>query len=131
MKLALFDPKMGISRRQRRSRYELTHGMSGLFRKVSRWAKIIGLCGWAGRIRTSKCPFLDVRDKVFESTREFLTGLERLRSRDFAAFCARTARFRTPQRLGTEPGLLCFKAGAYRSSRTGQSSSRSGAKGPV
>ena len=44
-KLALFGPKMGISRRQRRSRYELTHGMSGLFRKVSRRAKITGLCG--------------------------------------------------------------------------------------
>src|SRR6516165_1564680 len=77
---------MGISRRQRPSRYELTHGMSGLFRKVSRRAKITGLCGWAGRIRTSKCRFLEVRDKAFESTREYLAGFERLRSRDFAAF---------------------------------------------
>jgi len=53
-KLALFGPKMGISGRQRRSRYELTHGMSGLFRKVSRCAKRTGLRGWAGRIRTGK-----------------------------------------------------------------------------
>ena len=44
-KFALFGPKMGISRRQRLSRYELTHGMSGLFRKVSRRAKITELCG--------------------------------------------------------------------------------------
>jgi hypothetical protein len=54
-KLALFDPKMGISRRQRPSRHELTHGMSGLFRKASRRAKIRGLCGWAERIRPVAC----------------------------------------------------------------------------
>jgi hypothetical protein len=32
----------------------VTHGISGLFRKVSRRAKIIGLRGWAGRIRTGE-----------------------------------------------------------------------------
>ena len=47
-----FRPENGISGRQRRSRYELTRGKSGLFRKVFRRAKITG--GWAERIRTGE-----------------------------------------------------------------------------
>src|SRR6478609_5496880 len=86
---------MGISGSQRQSRYELTHGMSGLFRKVSRRAKITGLCGWDGRIRTSKCRFLEAHGKVLELTEEFLAGLERLPPETLLRFRARTAQFRT------------------------------------
>src|SRR6476660_7058853 len=93
---------MRIRRRQRPSRYELTHGMSGLFRKVSRRAKISGLRGWVGRIRTSD---VDSRNRAAkEFTREFGATSERLGSRDFAAFLGANAEVWTSQTLSAGPG---------------------------
>jgi hypothetical protein len=62
--------------------------MSGLFRKVSRRAKISGLRGWDGRIRTSGCRFPESRGNAFEFAGEFGATLERLGTRDFAALFA-------------------------------------------
>jgi hypothetical protein len=79
--------------------YGLTHGMSGLFRKVSRCAKITKLCGWDGRIRTAKCRFGELRRNAFEFTREFGLASERLGSRDFAALLGGNAQIWTSQTL--------------------------------
>jgi hypothetical protein len=86
---------LGTGTVQRIKRAMVSHGMSGLFRKVSRRAKMTGLCGWVARIRTSKCRFLEAHGKGFELTEDFLAGLERLRSRPLLHFLARTAQFRT------------------------------------
>jgi hypothetical protein len=86
--------------------------MSGLFRKVSRRAKISGLRGWAERIRTSKCRFLEAHGKVFEVMEEFLVGLERLRSRDFAAFQGANRAISDAQTLSAEVATNRIRVGS-------------------